>query len=478
MKTTHATSIVAATALAMSAASADLATDLVAYYDFEQADANGLLNKAPGATGFNLTWGTSGSLSQTGFTGNAAFSAPDGASDRGTPLAGNALNLVDAENAYLVAPIGSSDLGNVFTISMWTYLAYGETNGSNRFHALEAKDSGVWDVSWGTTSTVNTTGYDDYVAFVETQTTSTISDLIAFEWQHVILEYDLTGNPTVSVYVNGNTTPVTAIDTSGTFAFTALNIGRHRDGTGDRDWDGMIDEVAVWNRALTQQERTDVFNLGTNGDPLVTPNQFFVALATNDSNAGTVSGNGGYANGAEVPIDATPNSGYVFVEWTGDFAGSPSSFTHTISSNVSATAVFGEDTADSDGDGLTNYEEVVLIGTLPDNPDTDGDEIPDGDEWNTSFTDPLVDDSALVDFVRTNLCEDNAGIIAMSNPSIAIDPNSGNVTLTLGFQGAPDQINYSTVIPQTLVPVTGGWEVTLPAPSASVDSYILRAAGQ
>ncbi|QSQ27964.1 OmpA family protein [Pyxidicoccus parkwayensis] len=48
--------------------------------------------------------------------------------------------------------------------------------------------------------------------------------------------------------------------------------------------------------------------------------------------------------------------------------------------------------ADTDGDGLTDAEEVVL-GTDPNNPDTDGDGLPDGIEVNVGHTDPLDDDS-------------------------------------------------------------------------------------
>jgi hypothetical protein len=51
--------------------------------------------------------------------------------------------------------------------------------------------------------------------------------------------------------------------------------------------------------------------------------------------------------------------------------------------------VCGDD-ADPDNDGLTNYEEfrVDKGGTDPNNPDTDGDGLADGDEINVFFTDP------------------------------------------------------------------------------------------
>ena len=48
---------------------------------------------------------------------------------------------------------------------------------------------------------------------------------------------------------------------------------------------------------------------------------------------------------------------------------------------------------DTDGDGLTDYEEIYEYGTDPLNPDTDGDGINDGDEVLVYGTDPLDPDT-------------------------------------------------------------------------------------
>ncbi len=48
---------------------------------------------------------------------------------------------------------------------------------------------------------------------------------------------------------------------------------------------------------------------------------------------------------------------------------------------------------DSDGDGLTDYEELYIYGTDPYNPDTDGDGLTDGEEVLIYMTDPLNPDT-------------------------------------------------------------------------------------
>jgi outer membrane protein OmpA-like peptidoglycan-associated protein len=59
---------------------------------------------------------------------------------------------------------------------------------------------------------------------------------------------------------------------------------------------------------------------------------------------------------------------------------------------VGLTFVNGYGASDNDKDGLTKREELEL-GTDPENPDTDGDGLQDGEEVNTYKTDPLNPDS-------------------------------------------------------------------------------------
>ncbi len=76
---------------------------------------------------------------------------------------------------------------------------------------------------------------------------------------------------------------------------------------------------------------------------------------------------------------------------------------------------------DNDGDGLSNAQESIL-GTDPTNADTDGDTLSDGDEVNTTGTDPLLSDTdsdSLTDAAEVNTFG--------TNPLLA-DTDSGGVS--------------------------------------------------
>ena len=71
-------------------------------------------------------------------------------------------------------------------------------------------------------------------------------------------------------------------------------------------------------------------------------------------------------------------------------ANEAASATQTAAANQTQAAISGQE--DTDGDGLTNNEEIQ-IGTDPLNPDTDGDGLKDGEEVKTYGTNPLAPDT-------------------------------------------------------------------------------------
>jgi hypothetical protein len=79
-------------------------------------------------------------------------------------------------------------------------------------------------------------------------------------WTHVVFTYD---RVTARMYINGvsvqNFTNTSAIDATA----TDLYIGAKNSTDRTRDFNGSIDEVGVWNRALTQDEITQLYNYGS-----------------------------------------------------------------------------------------------------------------------------------------------------------------------------------------------------------------------
>lgn len=479
-----------------------LHTDLVAYYNFEQTGTNGLVNKAPGPPGFNGAYvSTPANGAGAGFAGNAAFpgAVATATTNRSSLLVGNSLNVVKAtapSGQFAVSTLTSrgpgtggdfGTLGTQFTISAWFYLAPDADNTSLTADAqrqfvfesvLDGATTGqVFDVSFGTTG-ANTT-YASYVGQITAAANN--ATVAANGWHHVLHSFATSGaNTIVSIYVDGVLKGTTSAATS-TVDFRGINFGANRAGTG-RVFDGLIDEVAVWKRALSATEATDVYNLGIAQTPLAST--VLLTASSANTSQGTITGSTSgnyYLTGSTISLTATPAAGYVFSAWTGDFAGQPASFTTTAgTAALTTTATFAQDTADSDGDGLTNYQEIVVNLTLPNNPDTDGDQIPDGVEVNTTGTSPTQSDTALVSFVQQNLSPSTAGAIAFSPITLERNPTTGEIQLSFNFVGSANQVNWSTIPlsdPSVSITPSGtGWDLVLPAPSNTVNSYILKGA--
>ena len=81
-------------------------------------------------------------------------------------------------------------------------------------------------------------------------------------------------------------------------------------------------------------------------------------------------------------------------------------------------AVLHESLALPNGDGLNDAEEA-LLGTDPDNPDTDGDSLTDGDEVNVHSTNPLLADTDGDGF------DDDREIFIGTDPNVACDDDMG-----------------------------------------------------
>ena len=113
---------------------------------------------------------------------------------------------------------------------------------------------------------------------------------------------------------------------------------------------------------------------------------------------GTKNGEGFYFYGDQVTLVANPGTGFSFSNWSGDISSTNSSYPYTVSSDLSVKPVFEEDLTDTDGDGLSNYLEVVVYETNSSNPDHDGDGFNDYNESNVVGLTPTSADTALRSF--------------------------------------------------------------------------------
>jgi uncharacterized repeat protein (TIGR02543 family) len=76
-------------------------------------------------------------------------------------------------------------------------------------------------------------------------------------------------------------------------------------------------------------------------------------------------------------LTASANPGYQFFGWTGDATGTDNPLSVVMVTNKIIGATFTPDTRDTDGDGLTNYQEIVEYGTSATKQDTDDDGVND-----------------------------------------------------------------------------------------------------
>lgn len=418
-------SLALGTLVPLASARADLGTGLLAYYNFEDAGTAGISNQVGGGATHNGSYGSGITYDVTpaiagsgaGFAGDAAFAGaePAGTTDRSVLLVGKALNVskddlsATAGSGWFNVPtLGASTLGSDFAISAWFFLApdadhEGADNNVLRDYVFESADLDNFDVSFGT----NDANGNTYVSWIGgTSGAQNAGTLATGQWHHVVHVFSPDGaNTTLSVYINGVKVGATVSTATANMNFTSLNFGAAR--TGLRVFDGMLDEVAVWDRSLSANEVTELHQRGMASlaltADLAAAGKGFVSVETSDPVMGQTFGTGLYDLNEQALVEAVPALGHILNDWAAPFNGQPQSFLHTVSGTVTITADFAQDAADDDGDDLTNYQELVVYFTVPTDPDTDNDLIEDGDEVNSTQSNPLVSQLDAVNYIIANL---------------------------------------------------------------------------
>jgi hypothetical protein len=164
---------------------------------------------------------------------------------------GQAIRL-DGSNDYVALP--TMDLtGSALTMSAWVMFTAFPANSDQR---ILSKSSGIAEQShyWMLSQTKQ--GNAQRLRFrlrTGSSTTTLIAssgDLAANTWYHAVATYD---GSTMKLYLNGTLVGSTAkTGTLATSTWVSVNIGRNPDG--NNYLSGAIDEVQIFNRALTQAE--------------------------------------------------------------------------------------------------------------------------------------------------------------------------------------------------------------------------------
>jgi hypothetical protein len=146
--------------------------------------------------------------------------------------------------------------------------------------------------------------------------------------------------------------------------------------------------LARGTHSITAQYAGDANNTASTSSPLTQEvlTQYALITAAAPVSGGSVTGGGTYFEGSQQTIMASPQGGWKFDNWTGDATGTVNPLSVLMDANRTITGNFSHDTRDGDGDGLSNYDEVVTYGTDPAKPDTDGDGFDDGFEVKFGYS--------------------------------------------------------------------------------------------
>ena len=202
------------------------------------------------------------------------------------------------------------------------------------------------------------------------------------------------------------------------------------DATQFRSWNGGIDDIALWNRPLTDAEIQQIFDAGAAGIPLSS------LLDAPDTDGDGLPDAFEIINGLDPEDDGStdPNNGAA-----GDPDGDGST---NLQEFNNSTDPQDEDTDDD----FSNDGQEAINGTIPTNPDTDGDSLLDGHETNTAVfvsttdtgTDPLVSD--------LDLDTDGDGLFNVFEINNALDPfDDGTTDPNNGGAGDPDADDSSNL---------------------------------
>lgn len=169
---------------------------------------------------------------------------------------GGSARFIRNEEHFIHIPKSPISQGS-HTYAAWYNLDLESMDGSDRYFVLEASDGNTWPASYGLRrSDGEPVGqvftHDDGITGGTPNTSFPAGE--PGEWRHIAVTYNAE-TLRLKAYLDGEAIAVRALRSDATTISPSdyLNIGGHRGGTG-RNWEGWIDEVAVWDRVLSHRE--------------------------------------------------------------------------------------------------------------------------------------------------------------------------------------------------------------------------------
>ncbi|HPS08728.1 MAG TPA: hypothetical protein PLG22_14450, partial [Kiritimatiellia bacterium] len=174
-------------------------------------------------------------------------------------IVGNALVLSGTCGIRL--PYHQDNLGTSFTLSLW----YWQQTNDTRQCVYQTRDN--YDITYEAQAGANST----FASYVGQEFAGTLTTGLR-EWVHLTHTFSTVGSTTtLSLYTNGVFVLSKSVGSNAMFQANqvrGLHIGAYRSATGPSDgrcFKGMIDELALWKRALSAAEVAAVYQRGVGG---------------------------------------------------------------------------------------------------------------------------------------------------------------------------------------------------------------------
>ncbi len=270
----------------------------------------------------------------------------------------------DGTNDYItLSNTSAADMTtNNFTVSLWLKT---NTTATTQYRLISKRGSDGYEIYLGS-------GQNGLAAYCDTTGGGCLNDnnlgtasVRDMKWHHAVVVFDRSGNMTGYVDGNVGSSPSNISAAVGSMTVAQnLMIGQYSNGGGDY-FNGTLDDVRVYNRALSADEIIQLYNQSSDStpdipveevpddtptDPTSTPTQYNLSVLMSGSGNGSISGTGISCgtdcsevvnSGTQVTLTASPaNSSSIFSGWSGGGCSGTGNCVVTVSSDKTVTATF------------------------------------------------------------------------------------------------------------------------------------------